>query len=110
MGKAIKSTTTKTIKELEKDICKHKNLRTNLREFVQKLYKKHQNITTKQYLIRIHNFINNFKTVAKKANDLSTATYDFVRVCVKCQNWGNRNKLIECKQCEDFFHTACVDI
>ena len=112
MGKSvkpIKTTTKKTVKAIEKDICKHKSLRVNLKEFVQKLHKKNQNITTKQYLIRIHNFINNFRNVAKKVNNLSKTTYDYVRVCVGCKNWGDRSKLIECKQCEDFFHISCVN-
>lgn len=37
----------KTIKELEKAICRKKNLNANLQEFVQKLTRKHQHISTK---------------------------------------------------------------
>jgi hypothetical protein len=37
----------KTIKELEKAICRNKTLNANLEEFVQKLTRKHQHISTK---------------------------------------------------------------
>lgn len=40
---------------------------------------------------------------------MSKPTYDFVRVCVGCNQWGDRSQLIECNQCEDFYHLCCVN-
>ena len=109
MVKPSTSSSRKSTLQLKSEICAHKSLRANLGTFVRKLNQRHQHLTTKEYLVKIHNFISNFKTLAKKTTDLNKPAYDFVRICKHCGNWKKRSRLVECVQCEDYYHRGCLE-
>ena len=85
-------------------ISKNKSFLYNLNAFIKMLNTHHSKLTSRQFLIEMHSFINRYKANSKHKDSGLEAARHKIRICKECDGWSGNLKMLQCALCEDYYH------
>lgn len=107
MGKRTKSASRQPPGIRDFPIAKTKPFPHNLNAFISMLEKHHPHLTSRQFLIEVHAFVERVKQKTKGKKLGVEMARQKIRICRECDGWSGKQLMLQCEICEDFYHLKC---
>jgi hypothetical protein len=89
-------------------ISKSKTFIANLNTFIKMLEEHHKNLSSRQFIFEVHQFIARFREKTKGRELAVGAAKQKIKICRECDGWCGNKHILQCFLCEDYYHEGCL--
>lgn len=89
-------------------ISKSKTFNTNLNSFIKMLEEHYKNLTSRQFIKEVHQYIARFREKTKGRELALGQAKQKIKICRQCDGWCGNKHMVQCTLCEDYYHEQCL--